>query len=66
MASKREPEIREVTCQSCGTINQVKIGTYMSGIMTTFCKECGEEIQLIYDRTLVGLELKRSGEKGPI
>ena len=65
MASKREPEIREITCPKCGTINQVKIGKYASGIMTTFCKECGEEIGLIYDRTRVGLELKRSGDKGP-
>jgi len=58
LASKREPEIREITCPKCGTINQVKIGKYSSGIMTTFCKKCGEEIQLIYDRTLDSLELK--------
>ena len=64
MASKREPEIREINCPKCGTINQVKIGKYSSGIMTTFCKKCGEEIGLIYDRTPVGLELKR-GDKGP-
>ena len=58
MASKREPEIRELTCQNCGTINQVKIG--MSGTQTIFCKGCGEEIKLTSDMTLVGLELKRS------
>ena len=66
MASKREPKIREVTCKSCGTINQVKIGIYASGIKTIFCKECGKEIQLTYERTLVGLELKHSEDKGPI
>jgi len=56
-ASEREPEIREVKCQNCGTINQVKIGGY--AVTTIFCKECGEEIKMIYDRTLVGLGLKR-------
>ncbi len=64
MKSKREPETREINCPSCGTINQFQIGIYESGVKTFFCKECGEEIQLIYDRTLVGLELKR-GDKGP-
>ena len=63
MASKREPETREVTCLSCGTINQFQIGTYMGGVKTIFCKNCGAEIKMTYDRTLVGLELKRSGEK---
>ena len=61
MASERDSEIREVTCQRCGTVNQVRIG--MSGTQTFFCKGCGEEIKLISDLTLVGLELKRSGEK---
>jgi len=61
LASERESEIREVTCQNCGTINQVKIG--MSGTQTIFCKGCGAEIKLTSDITLVGLELKRSGEK---
>ena len=60
MASKRESEIREVTCPRCGAINPVKIG--MSGTQTIFCKECGEEIHLIHDMTLVGLELKRREE----
>lgn len=58
MASKRETEIREVTCQRCGTLNTVKIG--MSGTQTIFCKGCGAEIKLVHDITLVGLELKRS------
>ena len=58
LASEREPEIREVTCQRCGTINQVKIG--MSGTQTIFCKGCGLEMKLTSDLTLVGLELKRS------
>jgi len=60
LASEREPEIREITCPRCDTINQVKIG--MSGTQTIFCKECGEEIHLIHDMTLVGLELKRREE----
>jgi len=59
VASGREPEIREVTCQGCGAINPVKVGKYASGIKTVFCKVCGEEIQLIYDRNPVGLKLKR-------
>ncbi len=66
MASEREPEIREVTCTECDTINQFEIGMYASGIKTIFCKECGKEIQLIYDRTPDGLDLKRPGEKGPM
>jgi len=61
LASEREPEIREVTCQRCGTINQVKIG--MSGTQTIFCKGGGVEIKLISDITLVGLELKREEEE---
>jgi len=64
LASERTHEIREVNCLGCDTINQVKIGIYASGIKTIFCKKCGEEIQLTYDRTPVGLELKR-GDKGP-
>lgn len=60
MASKREPETREITCLSCGTINQFNVGIYIGGVKTIFCKECGKEIQLIYDRTMVGLELKRN------
>jgi len=59
LASEREPVIREITCQKCGTVNSVKIERYAS-TKTIFCKKCGEKIQLIYNRTLVGLELKRS------
>ena len=58
MVSEKKSEIRKVACPRCGTINPVKIGT--SGTQTIFCKECGEEIKIIYDRTLVGMELKRS------
>jgi len=61
LASKRDPETRDVTCLNCGTINTVKIG--MSGTQTIFCKGCGDEIKLTSDLTLVGLELKRSKEK---
>ena len=57
MASERDPEIREVTCPRCGTVNPVRIG--MSGTQTIFCQGYGMEIKLIYDMTLVGLELKR-------
>ena len=57
LASERKSEIREVTCQRCGTINPVRIG--MSGTQTIFCKGCGMEIKLTSDLTLVGLELKR-------
>jgi len=57
LASERESEIREVTCQRCGTLNPVKIG--MSGTQTIFCQGCGKEIKLIYDRILMGLELKK-------
>jgi len=31
----------------------------MAGTRTIFCKECGEEIRLVYDRTLMGMELKK-------
>ena len=57
MASERDSEIREVTCQRCGTVNPVRIG--MSGTQTIFCKGCGMEMKLTSDITLVGLELKR-------
>jgi len=60
LASEKKSGIREVTCPRCGFINQVNIGKYAGGVKTIFCKGCGEEIQLIYDRTLVGMELKRS------
>jgi len=58
LSSGREPEIRDVTCQGCGAINQVNVGIYKSGIMTIFCKECGEEIMMTFKRTPDGLELK--------
>ena len=61
LASERESETREVTCPRCGTINPVKIG--MSGTQTIFCQGCGMEIKLTYDRTLVGLELKREEDE---
>ncbi|MBA7609341.1 hypothetical protein ES703_16532 [subsurface metagenome] len=61
MASERDSEIREVTCQRCGIINQVRIG--MSGTKTIFCQGCGLEIKLTSDLTLVGLELKREEDE---
>ena len=62
LTSERESEIREVTCQRCGTINPVRIG--MSGTQTIFCQGCGSEIKLTSDITLVGLELKREENEG--
>jgi len=61
LVSERESEIREVTCQRCGTLNPVRIG--MSGTQTIFCKGCGNEIKLTSDMTLVGLELKRDEDE---
>ncbi len=61
LASERESEIREVTCQRCDTIYPVRIG--MSGTQTIFCKGCGMEIKLTSDLTLVGLELKREEDE---
>jgi len=61
LVSKKEPEIREVTCQRCGTVNPVRIG--MSGTQTIFCKGCGMEIKLTSDMTLIGLELKREEDE---
>jgi late competence protein required for DNA uptake (superfamily II DNA/RNA helicase) len=61
LVSEGDSEIREVTCQRCGTVNPVRIG--MSGTMTIFCKGCGMEIKLTSDLTLVGLELKREEDE---
>jgi len=62
LASEREPEMRDVICQGCGAINTVKVGKYARGIITIFCKGCGKEIQLNYDRNPVDLKLKRRDE----
>ena len=48
LASEGESEIREVTCQRCGTVNPVRMG--MSGTQTIFCKGCGMEIKLVSAR----------------
>ena len=61
LASERDSEIREVNCPRCRTINQVRIG--MFGTQTIFCKGCGKEIKLVYDRTLMGMELKKGTRK---
>ena len=53
---------REVVCPECGTINSV-IFQELGGIITIFCKECGEEIRLVFDRTMMDMELKRSTQK---
>ena len=53
---------REVVCPECGTINPV-IFQDIEGIITIFCKECGEEIRLVFDRTMMDMELKRSTQK---
>ncbi len=48
MVSEGDSEIREVTCQRCGTVNPVRMG--MSGTQTIFCKGCGMEIKLVSAR----------------
>ena len=57
-ASRRRAETREVKCPECGTINPVELHD-LAGTITVFCKECGEEIHLVFDRTVMDMELKR-------
>ena len=56
--SSKKSEMREVKCPRCGTVNKVDFHG-LSGTITIFCKECGEEIRLVFDRTVMGMELKR-------
>jgi transcription elongation factor Elf1 len=57
LASRRRAEKREVVCPECGTINPV-IFQKLGGTITLFCKKCGEKIHLVFDRTMMDMELK--------
>jgi transcription elongation factor Elf1 len=57
LASRRRAEKREVVCPDCGTINPV-IFQKLGGTITLFCKKCGEKIHLVFDRTIMDMELK--------
>ena len=62
LVSRRRAEKRQVVCPECGTINPV-IFQELGGTITIFCKKCGEEIHLVFDRTVMDMELKRSTQK---
>jgi len=62
-SSSKKSETREVKCPGCGTVNTVDFHG-LSGTKTIFCKECGEEIRLVFDRTMMGLELKSIERRG--
>jgi len=61
-SSEKKVESGKVKCSGCGTVNQVDFHG-LAGTRTIFCKECGEEIRLVYDRTLMGMELKKDTRK---
>jgi predicted RNA-binding Zn-ribbon protein involved in translation (DUF1610 family) len=54
---KNKDKFREVVCPSCNTINTIELPT-LGGTVTFFCKNCGEEIHLVFDRTIIDMELK--------
>jgi transcription elongation factor Elf1 len=62
LASRGRAVKREVVCPECGTINPVTFQK-LGGTITIFCKACGEEIHLIFDRTAMDMELKRSTQE---
>ena len=62
LASRRRAEKREVVCPECRTINPV-IFQELGGTITIFCKKCGEQIHLVFDRTVMDMELKRPTQK---
>ncbi|MBA7465554.1 hypothetical protein ES707_00724 [subsurface metagenome] len=62
LASRRRAEKREVVCPECGTINPV-IFQELGGTITLFCKKCGEKIHLVFDRTMMDMELKGPNQK---
>ena len=62
LASRRRAEKREVVCPDCGTINPV-IFQKLGGTITLFCKKCGEKIHLVFDRTIMDMELKRPNQQ---
>ena len=49
-------------CPECGTINPV-IFQELGGTITIFCKKCGEKIHLVFDRTVMDMELKSPTQK---
>jgi len=62
-SSSKKSETREVKCPGCGTVNQVDFYG-VGGTITIFCKECGEEIRLVFNRTAMGMELKSIERRG--
>lgn len=50
-------KVKEVKCPHCNVINEIKL-PMSSGNMTFFCRNCGEEIHLVFDRTVLELGLK--------
>ena len=62
LASRRRDEKREVVCPECGTINSV-IFHELGGTITFFCKKCGEKVHLVFDRTMMDMELKSPTQK---
>jgi len=56
-------QFREVKCPQCNAINKIKLRD-SSGTMTFFCKSCGEEIHLVFDRTLLDIELEHRVREG--
>ena len=62
LTPRRKAKKREVVCPECGTINPI-IFHKLGGTLTIFCKKCGEEIRLVFDRTMMDMELKRPAQK---
>ena len=56
-------QIKEVECPQCNAINEIRL-PMSGGTMTFFCKSCSEEIHLVFDRTLMGMELKHRVREG--
>ena len=50
---KNKNKLKEVVCLECNTI---KLPT-LSGTVTFFCKNCGAEIYLVFDRMVLDMEL---------
>jgi transcription elongation factor Elf1 len=53
---KNKNKLKEVVCLECNTINTIKLPT-LSGTVTFFCKNCGAEIHLVFDRMVLDMEL---------
>ena len=50
--------VKEVKCPQCDVINEIKL-LRSGGTITFFCKLCGAEIHLVFDRMILDMELKR-------